>query len=398
MNYKKITKCRVCGTETISYFSYGLMPLANRLFDTKEDAIHAERFQQKLYRCPTCYLSQLSVVVDPEILYSNYPYRSSVSGTFRNHCRRMAKQIAIEHEMEKGDIIIDIAGNDGAFIHAMMEETPWISPFIVDPSSEAMADAMPNVHTIPKFWNEVTAHSFVKNHGKATLINAQNVVAHVDDIHSFFEGIKLALSHDGIFVMEVPHVMNMLTENYFEPVYHEHLSYMSATALYMIANMHNLSLVHVEKHDIHCGTLRAFFVHADSKKIRGTVHDMLSYEAHVLSEEKLYSNFREETQRCISDIDNKIWENPHKKLIGITASAKGNVLLNMLTSSLILYLIDQAPPKIGKFAPGVGLEIKDLTPENVSDADMAIILASNVKDEMEEKLREAGFKGEVYCP
>src|SRR5512135_1562562 len=94
MDYKTITKCRICGTTTVPYFNYGDMPLVNQLFDSKEAALDAPTYPLELHRCPYCLNSQLSVVVDPDILYShNYPYRSSVSKPFRDHCHKLAEQI-----------------------------------------------------------------------------------------------------------------------------------------------------------------------------------------------------------------------------------------------------------------------------------------------------------------
>ena len=397
-------KCRICGAQTIPYFDYGAMPLVNQLFDSREAAINATRYPLSLDRCPECVNSQLPVVVDPEILYANYPYRSSVSQPFRDHCQKLAEKIALEVsltrkanrmmrvESNQTETILDIGGNDGTLLRAITSIVPGIKCVIVDPSQSALTDATFPVEKVCSFWSSQTAREFVANYGKAKVITAQNVVAHVDDVHDFFEGVSLALADDGRFVVEVPHVLRMLLDCEFDTVYHEHLSYMSLEALEYLAHRHDLAMIGAESiEQIHCGTIRVWF----AKYGRVGINPMKRNE-HQLYADTIYRTFAKRTLERVNSVKQVIADF-RGRAIGITASAKGNILLNMIDSGLE-YLVDNTPAKIGKFVPGTGLEVKDFCRENVEHANFALILSRNFKDALIEKLRMMNFTGEVFVP
>lgn len=400
MNYSKRTHCRICGTKTIPYFDFGPMPLVNQLFDTHEEAVNAPLYPLELQRCPTCYNSQLSVVVNPEILYDSYPYRSSVSRSFRDHCNALAQKLRDEIGIKPGALFVDIAGNDGAFLREVVAQIPGATACIVDPSGDALDDAPASLQKWCAFWGEPVAAEVVNQYGHADVITAQNVVAHVDFVQGFFAGVKAALKANGVFVVEVPHVLDMIQNTAFETVYHEHLSYMSLTALQMLGEGCGLRLFSAEKMDVHCGTLRAWFCHVEdqTRGLDDSVRKIKRAEER-LGVESVYANFAALTRVNIADAQQAL-EAAEGMAIGFPAAAKGNIILNMLgdAAKRLEYIIDETPAKQGRFAPGCGAFITGLSREAVEPASLAVILAQNVETELTERLRAHGFAGEVYTP
>lgn len=395
MEYKTINKCRICGTTTKPYINYGDMPLVNQLYDTREDALNAPTYPLELYYCPECLNSQLSVVVDPDVLYShNYPYRSSVSKPFRAHCHNLAEKIEAFVDLSPDDIVVDIAGNDGAFMREMVDVSPKIRPFIIDPSEDVLRDAK-EFKTICSFWGRETGRKFREVHGMARVIVAQNVVAHVHDLDDFFAGIAQAMRYNGVFIVEVPHALDFISNVEFDTVYHEHLSVMTVKALREMGRQYNLEMVNVEKVKIHCGTIRCWFRFGDENHSE-SVNTMIALEEKIMTP-GMFDTFEREARLRVFGVREKLLEG-YRHVIGVAASAKGNVLLNMVGTSKIKYLVDDTPAKIGKFSPGIELEIKKLSRDNVQGADLAIILARNFEAELTRRLHDEGFTGEVYCP
>lgn len=385
--FKKITKCRVCGTETTPYFDFGAMELANKLFSTREEALNAKRYPLELCRCPQCLNSQLSVVVDPKILYADYPYRSSISGPLVRHFHDLAEKVS--SSIDPGDIAVDIGGNDGAFLRELSKMCPEIQPFIIDPSAGALMDAPHTIGRICTFWGSETADEFVRTHGKAKLITAMNVAAHVDDVNGFFEGVHIALADDGIFILEASSAAGLLTGCEFDSVYHEHLSYFSVKALQTLAEAHGLFLTFVDSIDIHFGCLRAVFQRPAIGR-----SCMVGITDDILEEESTYAKFRSTVLDKMISINSDI-KSSEGLTIGVTASAKASVILNLIGGSPIRYIVEDSRPKIGKFMGGTGIEIVAATKESVERADTAIILSRNLVDVLTARLKELNFKGRI---
>ena len=386
--------CRACGEQLIPYINFGKTPLVNRLYSSRSESLSAEKFPLELLRCPNCGNSQLSVVVDPRILYANYPYRSAVSKTFVNHCSELAKEI--KNYTNGGDVILDIAGNDGTLMSEIVREIPNIIPIVLDPSEDAISNVPRDINTECKFWSRETSEIIAREYGFCKVITAQNVVAHVDDLNDFFSGISLALLTDGIFIMEVPYIGDMLSGAVFEAVYHEHLSYMSIHAIKEISSKYSLEIFDVKFLPIHCGTMRVYIKWSFNKNIKSGVIPNEKF----LTYSNAYYDFKKQSFGRLNRLKKYLNLNSGKNIIGVTASAKGNVILNLIGNDYekISYIVDNADSKIGKFSPGIGLEIKPFISENVESADIAIILANNIEKEMTENLIKHGFKGEIFTP
>ena len=393
-------KCRACGSDNLTkYLDLGPMPLSNNLENTSLSAKLSERFPLQVLFCNTCSLSQLSVVVDPKVMFSNYVYRSSVNKPYVDHCRKMAKKLAEYYSLSKNSFHIDIAGNDGTLLKEFKEEI-GLKVLNIDPASNLAAIAeSQGIPTIADFWCDRVVDEVIDKHGKADLITATNVFAHVNDIRDFLINVGLVLKKDGILVIECPYIINHLEGLEYNQTYFEHLSYMSVTPLVILCDQVDLKIIDATKQDIHGGTIRIII----AKKISDL--RILPHVQNILEEEEnkgyntieKYKNWAKLVEQNIEEGMDKILEIKRKgaKIAGIAASAKGNTLLNsmQLSTDIIDAIVDETSEKIGKFSPGTGIPIVHKRYFEKESPDYCVILAENFKEPLIKKAREAGFKG-----
>lgn len=400
--------CRVCGSENLTkYLDLGLMPLANNLEYTSLRAKEKERFPLQVMFCENCGLSQLSVVIDPEKMFSNYVYRSSVNGGYVKHCRKMAIDLHdkfFKNFPAKDELYhIDIAGNDGTLLKEFHEAYAYIDhkPLNVDPAENlaAIAEAQ-GIPTIADFWSIDVAAKVER----ADLITATNVFAHVDDMLEFLMGARLALKPEGILVIECPYLIDFIEHFEFDTVYFEHLSYVSVTPIYLICNGLNMKLISVEKQAIHGGTIRLTIAHKESGHERDvSVPGFLEEERYFgFNKVDRYLKWSKEVNKVISNFGQNLLtlKKEGYSIGGFAASAKGNTLLNSagINTDIVDYIVDQTPEKIGKYSPGTGIPIVHIQTLTKKPVDYLVILSWNFALELMDKAKENGFKGKFIIP
>jgi dTDP-4-dehydrorhamnose reductase/2-polyprenyl-3-methyl-5-hydroxy-6-metoxy-1,4-benzoquinol methylase len=410
MNYNvenpiAVTKqeCRVCGSKTLEkYLDLGLMPLANNLEFTSKRAKEINRFPLQVNFCENCFHSQLSVVVNPQKMFSYYTYRSSINGGYVKHCRKMAKNLQAKYGLTSASFIVDIASNDGTLLKEFKEEI-GLKVLGVDPASNLASIAEANgVETINDFWNNDVAVDIVSKHGKADVITATNVFAHVDNVCNFLLACKYAIAENGKIVIEFPYLVNFIENYEYDTIYFEHLSYFGISSLNHLCEQIGLQIVDVEKHSIHGGTVRVTI----SQNLQARPNDAVRYYLNYEKEEgfqdlKKYSSWASAVEQSIKTFASSVFELKKQgyKIAAFAASAKGNTLLNSagLNSDIINYIADETPEKIGKFSPGTGIPIVNKHEIEVNPPDYLIILSWNFKNEIIEKINKI-YKGKYIIP
>lgn len=347
--------------------------------------------------CSECGLSQLSIVVDPSSLFSNYTYRSSINKGYVDHCRKMAKDLKEQYGFNKDSYHIDIAGNDGALLKEFKDE--WGHHVLnIDPAEnlKSIAEAQ-GIKTVAKFWDPIVALESVTDLKKADLITATNVFAHVDDLHSFMEGILYALDSKGAFIVEFPYIIDFLHNNEFDTIYFEHLSYLGIRPLSRLVKKFGLKIMKVEHFPIHGGSVR---VHIGYGNHDGSVDKYIQRELDLSYED--YADFYKASHRAMRDLKKGLAEikEDNKRIIAFGASAKGTTLLNSsgINFKTVPYVVDETPEKIGKFCPVSLIEVKPLDFLKYYHSDYLLILAWNFKNEIMDKCRALGYRGKFILP
>lgn len=401
---KPHTNCRVCGSGNLKkYLDLGLQPLANNLEDTAEKALKQERFPLQMLFCEECGLSQTSVIIEPKTLFSHYVYRSSVNKPYIEHCRKMVKTLRDTYGLTKDSFHIDIASNDSALLKEFKDEI-GLKVLGVDPAENLAAIAeTKGIHTIVDFWSLRVSSEIVKEYGKADLITATNVFAHVDNVVEFIQAAKNVLSDTGVLIIECPYLIDYIDKMEFNQTYFEHLSTMSIHPMKRLCESLGMKIIDVEKQSIHGGTIRVTIAHKYSNCEPTSVARFMDREltGKFMSFTK-YSNWDNKVQFCINEFIFKLirLKQSNARIVGIGASAKGVTLLNCVkaTPDIIEAIIDETPEKIGKFSPGTGIPIVNKDYFISNKPDYCVILAENFKDELMKRAKESGFEGKFIIP
>ena len=386
---KNHLKCRCCGSDKLTmYLDLGLIPLANNLCNSKDEAINAERFPLQVMLCEDCNLSQLSEVVDPNVLFSYYTYRSSVNQGYIDHCRKMAIELRDKYKLNSDSFHIDIAGNDGTLLcefNTILDH----NCLNVDPAKNLCEIANKRgIKSIPKFWDLEIGHYYSNS---ADLITATNVFAHLDNVTEFLQACKIALKDDGVLVIENPYWPVTMQGNQFDQVYFEHVSYWSIRPMAKLCRKAGLYLNWCTFQDIHGGSMRY-----EISKINDSYDLGFSGKLFDLKDHQDWGN-------SIQSIRNEIREgikSLNGSIVGFAASAKGNTLLNYcgIDHTIIDFICDETPEKIGKYSPGTGIEIKGLEAIIEAQPDYILILSWNFKEHIIDKLKPLCPKSKFILP
>lgn len=399
--------CRFCGTALKHTFvDLGTSPLCQR-------HVTPERFNQAesvyplhAYVCHECFLVQLpSYVPREEIFDGEYAYFSSYA--MLEHGKRYVDHIIPKVGLRAGNRVVEVASNDGYLLQHFLPH--GITVLGIEPTTNtAEAARKKGVNTICRFFGVQTATDVRREHGPADLMAANNVLAHVPDINDFVGGFKTLLSPTGVATLEFPSLYNLIANNYFDTIYHEHFSYLSFTTVERIFAKHGLTLFDVEEIGTHGGSLRIYARHAEdtSRPVTQAVTAMKAREkaaGHFSLD--YYSGFDEkvkETKRAILSflIEAK---RAGKTVVGYGAPGKGNTLLNYcgIRTDFLDYTVDRSPVKQGNYLPGTRIPI--CHPDKIKETrpDYLFLLAWNFKDDVMKQMafvREWGCKFVIPLP
>ncbi len=395
-------KCQICsGSKLHKFLSLGHQPVPD-VFLTKEQLNEPETtYPLDAYFCEDCCLVQLGYAVNPEILFKEYHYNTGTNESLKRNFKQLVDLIVKKFNMSKKDFAIDIGSNDGTLLEGYLPYNVKILG--VDPSSVADIAIRKGIPTIKDFFNEETAGKITKKYGKAKIITATNVFAHIRDFDSFMKGIKKLLGDDGIFVTESHYLLSMINEMQYDSIYHEHLRYYSLKPLIKLFERFEMQVFDAEKITTHGGSIRVYACHKNSHKISRKITEMAKIEkkAGLYKKETFFGYGKKvlENKLRLQEMLIRL-KKKNKKIVGIGAPAKGNTLLNYcnITPGIVDYIAETSRLKIGKFTPGMHIPVVDESMLFKDNPDYALLLSWNIKEILMPKLRKSGYKGKFIIP
>lgn len=386
-----VVLCRFCEAPLRqSFVDLGMSPLCQKHL-RPEQLSRMEPFYPLHARvCERCFLVQVEEVVPPEEIFGDgaYAYFSSYSTSWLEHARRYVESMIRRFDLKPGDLAVEIASNDGYLLQYFQKA--GIRALGIEPASNTAAAATARgIETIVRFFGRATAAETAASHGRARIMTANNVLAHVPDINDFIAGIPLLLAPEGVATLEFPHLMQLVAENQFDTIYHEHFSYLSFATVEQMFAAHGLTLFDVEELPTHGGSLRVMARHADC-----SVHPVLASVAALREREaaagmrtlEYYHRFGEqvaETKRKLLEFLIGV-KRSGRTIVGYGAPGKGNTLLNYcgIRTDFLDYTVDRSPHKQGGFLPGTHIPIR--APEEIDRTrpDYVLILPWNLREEI----------------
>lgn len=400
--------CLYCKTELKHTFAnLGTSPLCEE-FVKPENLNRSQRiYPLHAYVCHNCYLVQVNEYVSPEEIYSDYYYFSSYSDSWLKHAKDYVDNVTDRFVLNSDSFVVEIASNDGYLLQYFVEKN--IPVLGIEPSENvAKVSVEKGIPTEKVFFGYESAKVLRDSHKKADLILGNNVLAHVPDINDFVKGLKVMLADDGVMTFEFPHLMQLVENNQFDTIYHEHFFYYSLSVVHEILSSHGIKLFDVEELSTHGGSLRVFACHSENSEINESsrLKELLRIEEEkgYLSLE-LYQNFDEQVKRTKRNILKLLidLQERGKTVAGYGAPGKGNTLLNYcgIYTDLIEYTVDRNPNKHGFYMPGSLIPIYEPDKIRETKPEYLFILPWNFKDEIMEQMsdiREWGGKFIIPIP
>ena len=385
--------CRHCNNNLTHVFcDLQTCPPSNAM--VRPDQInHPETyFPLKVFVCEKCWLVQVDELEKADAIFNNeYTYFSSYSTSWLQHAKSYTQYMTGRFRLNEKSLVVEVASNDGYLLQYFKEHN--IPVLGVEPTANTAEVArQKGIDSIIDFFGSELASD--KLAGKADLVLGNNVLAHVPDINDFVKGVKIALKPNGVNTFEFPHLLQLVEQNQFDTIYHEHFSYLSLTNLLSIFNKAGLEIFDVQELPTHGGSLRIFSKHKEdqSKITEPSVAAMLKKEADAgLNTLEYYQGFQSKVDRIKYDFTEFLigQKRAGKKVIGYGAAAKGNTLLNycgIKGNDLIQFVVDASPFKQNKFLPGSRIPVVAKEAIEKYQPDFIIIFPWNLKTEIAEQL------------
>jgi C-methyltransferase C-terminal domain/Putative zinc binding domain/Methyltransferase domain len=380
--------CRSCGYGGLEMvLSLGHTPLANSLLTPDQLEAPEPVFPLELGFCPECSLVQILKSVPPETMFSTYPYFSSTSDTVVRNAETLTGRLIGTRQLNANTLVVEVASNDGYLLQFYKRR--GIPVLGIEPASNIgrVAEMERGVPTICEFFGSDLAQRLRKEGRRANVIHANNVLAHVPDLNGMVEGMRTLLDDNGVVVIEVPYVKELISRCEFDTIYHEHLCYFSATALDHLFRRHDFILQDVEKLPIHGGSLRVFATPRQSGDQSAAVTGILAEEQQLgIGRLCFYQDFAGRVDQLKADLRRQLDKlvKSGKKVAAYGAAAKGSTLLNYceIGREMLQFVVDRNTHKQGLYMPGVHLPIYPPSKLLEEHPDYVLLLTWNFADEI----------------
>jgi SAM-dependent methyltransferase len=401
--------CRSCKTPLKLEFIDLFNAPASNSFLTKEQLNEPEVFYPlKVFVCDKCFLVQVDEYMRSDAIFdSNYAYFSSFSTTWLAHAKKYTEMAIRKFGLGKNSLAVEIASNDGYLLQYFLEkEVPVLG---IEPTENtAQVARQKGIETITRFFGTGLARELTEKGIGADLLLGNNVLAHVPDIVDFVAGMKMLLKPGGVITMEFPHLMQLVDNNQFDTIYHEHFSYLSFYTVEQIFAAQGLTLFDVEEIPTHGGSLRIFGRHAENAALPVT-ENVRALRAKEQDRGIDTPDYYQDFQRRALGVKLSLLQflidakREGKTVAAYGAAAKGNTLLNYagVKADLITFVSDANPAKQNKYLPASHIPVTSEQRIRDDRPDYVIILPWNIRDEIGKQLeyiREWGGRFVVFIP
>jgi hypothetical protein len=342
-------------------------------------------------------------VIDPEFLFRHYIYVTGTSETIAAHNREYARAVVQTLRLGADDLVVEVASNDGSLLKCFQ---PYgVKTLGVEPATNIAEIAIAGgVETVNKFFNSRAAEEVRESYGPARAVIGNNVLAHVDDTRDFLRGCARLLpsahnEDDGLVIVEVPYLRDLIELMAYDTVYHEHHCYFSVTSLKRLCEAADLVIVRMDHLPVHGGTLRMFAgLRARYERHAPEIESWVKEERRAgMSDFARYEKLAADVatnRRAIRHLLERL-KQEGKTVAGYGAPAKGNTLLNYcgVTTDLLPFTVDKSPLKVGLYTPGMRIPVLPASTLLERQPDYALILAWNFAEEVMRQQREYRERG-----
>ena len=398
---KAVTKCQISNSTNLeSLIFLGYLPPVNTLRKIGSTLEEEISFPAELLYCKKSKLAQLGCIVDKEILFPySYPYTSSTTRILRENFANLYKDTLKITKLNKDDLIIDIGSNDGNLLSNFKSNHKVLG---VTPEKIGKLAIKRGIPTIIDYFNKKSTNIILKKFGKAKIITATNVFAHIDNINEIVKNILKTLKSDGIFISESHYLLPLIQTVQYDTIYHEHLRYYSLQSLNYLFKKHKLEIIDTKEIPTHGGSIRVYAARKGQYKISSNVKKQILKENKYLNR-KSFIDFKKNVVNSKLGLFNLIKniKNNGKTIYGVGAPSRASTLINYLglDQDIIDCVLEiNGSYKIGNYIPGTKIPILNENILNKNKPNYLILFSWHIKDELKKNLRRKGFKGKFIIP
>ena len=398
--YYVMKKCHMClGTDLEKFLDLGMHPHSDSFLTAGETEQPEVFYPLSVYLCRGGGLVQIGYVVDGSTLYQkNYIYQTSITKTARDHYFGLAEDVCRRFGLKPGSFVVDIGSNVGVLLMGFRERGMAVLGVDPAPNIARIAVEENGIETIPDFFAAPLAGRIVAERGRASVIAATNIFAHITDLHDSMRAVDALLSQDGVFVIEAPYLVDLLNNLEYDTIYHQHLRYLSIRPMAAFFGRFGFEVFDVVKVGIHGGSIRVFAGRKGQHAIMSSVQEFAALE----DAEQVYSIVRlrrfagkvKEHRRLMRSLLDGL-KQQGRRIVGVSAPAKGNTLLNYcgIDISVLDYITEKSKLKQGLYTPGTHIPVVADEKLIEDSPEYALILAWNFADEIMANLEGFRRKG-----
>ncbi len=398
MNSRIIKNCQICNSAKLKdILNLGYIAPVNNVIDYKSNNILQKKYQAKLLKCTRCDLVQLSSILDKKIIFpKTYPYTSSTTKILSDNFKELYLKIKKNFNFKEQDLVVDIGSNDGNLLDKFKTyfRVVGITPELI--GKLAIKKGVP---TLIRYFDKKAVNIILNKYGKASVITATNVFAHMDDINYVIRQIKRLMKKDSIFISESHYLLPLIKNIQYDTVYHEHMRYYSLKSLNYLFKKHNLQIFDAENIPTHGGSIRVYACNIKKYKVKNSVNKILNTEKKYLTF-KNFDNKVLDTKINLLKILNNL-KKKNKSIGGISAPSRATTLINYtgIDYDLVKCIFEiKGSKKIGNFVPGTSIPIIEEKINELNKFNYLIIFSWHIKKEIIRNLKRKGFKGKFILP
>ena len=398
---KPVTKCQISNSKSLTSLLFlGYLPPVNTLQKIGSTPKEEISFPAELLYCNKSKLAQLGCIVNKEILFPySYPYTSSTTKILRENFVDLYNDTSKIGDLKKNDLIIDIGSNDGNLLENFKKKHKVLG---ITPEKIGKLAIKKGIPTIIDYFNNKIASKVIKRYGKAKIITATNVFAHIDDINKIVKLIKKVLKSDGVFISESHYLLPLIKSVQYDTIYHEHLRYYSLESLNYLFKKHNLQIFNVKEIPTHGGSIRVYAARKGAYKVSINVKKQLNKEKKNLNKQS-FEKFRRNVVTSKLNLFSLIkkLKDKNKKIFGVGAPSRASTLINYLglDQDVVDCVLEiNGSYKIGNYIPGTKIPILNENILTKNKPDYLILFSWHIKNELKRNLKRKGFRGKFIIP
>ena len=398
---KTIDRCQISGSKDLkSVLSLGYLPPVNKLKKINSLLLEDTFYPADLMFSPKSKLLQLSTIVDKEILFpKEYPYTSSTTKILRENFKELYKDCKKIVNFSSKDLVVDIGSNDGNLLNNFKNHHRVLG---ITPEKIGKLAIKKGINTLIRYFDQPTSKLVLKKFGKAKIITATNVFAHIENVNMLMKNILNILKEDGVFISESHYLVSLIKTNQYDTIYHEHLRYYSLLSLKYLFQKYGLEIIHAKKINTHGGSIRVYASRKNKFKINTSVKKILNFEKKFINW-KTFHNFKKNVVSSKLKLYSilKQLKDKGNKIYGIGAPSRASTLINYvgLDENIIDCVLEiEGSYKIGNYIPGKKIPILAEKKLYKDHPDIVVLFSWHISKELKFNLKKKGYKGKFIIP